>query len=51
VPGYVGFAIGRTIWWDGVQGWKDGTLNRAQAVEAIAATYRHFVDVYEEAAR
>lgn len=50
VPGYVGFAIGRTIWWDGVQGWKDGTLSRPQAVEAIAAAYRHFVDVYEEAA-
>ena len=51
VPGYVGFAIGRTIWWDGVQGWKDGTLNRPQAVEAIAAAYRHFVDVYQQAAR
>jgi len=51
VPGYVGFAIGRTIWWNAVAGWKDGTLTRPQAVEAIAATYRRFVDVYEEAAR
>jgi len=51
VPGYVGFAIGRTIWWDPVAGWKDGTLGRRQAVEAIAATYRRFVDVYQEAAR
>ena len=51
VPGYVGFAIGRTIWWDAVQGWKNGTLTRPQAVEAIAAAYRHFVDVYQEAAR
>jgi len=51
VPGYVGFAIGRTIWWDPVAGWKDGTLSRRQAVEAIAATYRRFVDVYQEAAR
>jgi myo-inositol catabolism protein IolC len=51
VPGYVGFAIGRTIWWDAVACWKDGTLSRSQAVEAIAATYRHFVDVYEETAR
>jgi len=50
VPGYVGFAIGRTIWWDAVQAWKEGTLSRAQAVEAIATIYRHFVDVYEEAA-
>jgi len=51
VPGYAGFAIGRTIWWDATAGWNNGTLSRLQAVEAIAATYRHFVDVYEEAAR
>jgi len=51
VPGYAGFAIGRTIWWEGVKGWKDGILGRSEAVGAIAAAYRHFVDVYEEAAR
>ena len=51
VPGYAGFAIGRTIWWEGVEGWKDGILGRSEAVASIAAAYRHFVDVYEEAAR
>lgn len=51
VPGYAGFAIGRTIWWEGVKGWKDGILGRSEAAEAIAAAYRHFVYVYEEAAR
>lgn len=51
VPGYAGFAIGRTIWWDAVQGWKDGAVSREQAVATIARLYRHFVDVYEEAAR
>ena len=51
VPGYVGFAIGRTIWWDGVQGWKDGTLSRPQAAEAIAAAYRRFIDAYEGSGR
>ena len=50
VPGYAGFAIGRTIWWDAAAGWNNGTLSRMQAVEAIAASYRHFVDVYQEAA-
>lgn len=49
VPGYAGFAIGRTIWWDAVRGWKDGVLDREQAVATIARRYRHFVDVYEEA--
>ncbi len=51
VPGYAGFAIGRTIWWDAVRGWQDGTVSREQAVATIARLYRHFVDVYEEAAR
>lgn len=51
VPGYAGFAIGRTIWWEAVEGWRDGTLSRPAAVEAIAAAYRRFVSVYEEAAR
>jgi myo-inositol catabolism protein IolC len=50
VPGYAGFAIGRTIWWDAVQRWKAGTLSREQAVATIARLYRHFVEVYEEAA-
>lgn len=50
VPGYSGFAIGRTIWWAGVEGYKDGTLTRPAAVEMIAETYRHFVDVYTKAA-
>ena len=37
VPGYAGFAIGRTLWWDGVKGWKEGRLTRAEAAEAIGA--------------
>jgi myo-inositol catabolism protein IolC len=51
VPGYVGFAIGRTIWWDGVKAWKEGSMTRLEAVAAIAASYRRFIDIYEEAAR
>lgn len=50
VPGYAGFAIGRTIWWDAVQGWKDGTVSREEAVATIARLYQHFVKTYEEAA-
>lgn len=49
-PGYAGFAIGRTIWWEAVEGWRDGARSRAQAAEAIAAAYRHLVHVYQEAA-
>jgi myo-inositol catabolism protein IolC len=50
VDGYIGFAIGRTIWWDGIEAWKDGALDRDQAVERIADNYRRFIDVYEKAA-
>ncbi len=46
VAGYAGFAIGRTIWWDGVAGWKDGSLEESAATDLIAANYRRFIDVY-----
>ena len=47
VPGYVGFAIGRTIWWDQLKGYLDGSLARDEAAKQIGANYRHFIDVYE----
>ena len=47
VPGYIGFAIGRTIWWDQLKGYVKGTLDRTAAAAQIATNYRHFVDVYE----
>jgi myo-inositol catabolism protein IolC len=46
VPGYVGFAIGRTIWWDPLKGFVDGTVPREDAAAQIAANYRRFIDVY-----
>ena len=46
VPGYVGFAIGRTIWWDALKGYLDGGLDRAAAAERISRNYRRFIDVY-----
>jgi myo-inositol catabolism protein IolC len=48
VPGYVGFAIGRTIWWDALKGYLDESLDRDAAAEQIADNYRHFINVYEE---
>ena len=49
VPGYVGFAIGRTIWWDALKGTLDGSLPREDAAKQIATNYRRFIDVYESA--
>jgi 5-dehydro-2-deoxygluconokinase len=49
VPGYVGFAIGRTIWWDPLMGFVEGKTPRADASKTIAANYRRFIDVYTKA--
>jgi len=48
VEGYVGFAIGRSIWWDALKGYLDASLERADATERIAQNYQRFVRVYSE---
>jgi myo-inositol catabolism protein IolC len=50
VPGYVGFAIGRTFWWDALVAYRDGDVPRAEAAERIAGKYRRMIDVWEQAA-
>ena len=48
VEGYVGFAIGRSIWWDALKGFLDGSLERTDAADQIARNYLRFVSVYVE---
>jgi myo-inositol catabolism protein IolC len=48
VDGFVGFAIGRSIWWDALKGFLDGSLERDAAAEQIAENYLRFIRVYEE---
>jgi myo-inositol catabolism protein IolC len=48
VPGYCGFAIGRSIWWEPLMAYVEGSLQREGAVEKIALNYRRFVTVYEQ---
>jgi myo-inositol catabolism protein IolC len=45
-PGFGGFAVGRTIWWDAIAAHLAGEADRPATVETIAARYLHFVDVY-----
>ena len=47
VDGFIGFAIGRSIWWDALKGWLANDLDRPAAVALVADNYLHFVDVYE----
>jgi myo-inositol catabolism protein IolC len=50
VPGYRGFAIGRTIWWDALVGFRDGKLPRPAAATLIATNYLRAIDAYRTAA-
>jgi myo-inositol catabolism protein IolC len=45
-PGFGGFAVGRTIWWDAIAAHLAGEGDRPTTVETIANRYLHFVDVY-----
>jgi 5-dehydro-2-deoxygluconokinase len=48
VEGFVGFAIGRSIWWDALKGFIDDRLDREAAAQQIADKYLHFIRVYDE---
>jgi myo-inositol catabolism protein IolC len=48
VEGFVGFAIGRSIWWDALKGYLDGGLDRDAAAQQVADKYLRFIRVYEE---
>jgi myo-inositol catabolism protein IolC len=47
VEGFIGFAIGRSIWWDALKGFLDKALSRQDAASMIADNYLRFVQVYE----
>jgi len=49
VEGFIGFAIGRSIWWDALKGFLDGSLSREAAQDKIADNYLRFISVYESA--
>jgi myo-inositol catabolism protein IolC len=51
VQGYAGFAIGRSIWWDALKGFLDGSVSREDAAQRIADSYLRFVKVYAEATK
>ncbi|HWX73995.1 MAG TPA: DUF2090 domain-containing protein [Solirubrobacteraceae bacterium] len=49
VDGFVGFAIGRSIWWDPLKAYVDGKIERLAGARTIAENYLRFVKVYEAA--
>lgn len=51
VPGFTGFAVGRTTFWDALLDWRANRITREAAVEEIARRYREWVDTFEQAPR
>src|SRR4051794_5890105 len=49
VEGFVGFAIGRSIWGDPLKAFLDGSIERSDAARQIGQNYLRFVDVYQQA--
>jgi len=49
VPGFIGFAVGRTDFWQPLVDWRDKKISRETAVTHIAREYRGFVDDFEGA--
>jgi 5-dehydro-2-deoxygluconokinase len=49
VRGFIGFAVGRTSFWEPLSQWKDGRIERDAAVSEIARRYRAWVDIFESA--
>ena len=49
VPGLIGFAVGRTIFWEPLKSVKDGKTSKQDAVEQIAKNYKGFCDLWMQA--
>jgi myo-inositol catabolism protein IolC len=49
VPGFIGFAVGRTTFWEPLLNWRAGKITRDAAGAEIARRYREFVDIFESA--
>lgn len=49
VPDFIGFAVGRTVFWEPLVDWRDKKTTREEAVAEVARRYRNFVDIFEKA--
>ncbi len=48
VPGFIGFAVGRTVFWDPLVDYRAKKITRDAAVAQIGASYRQWVDLFEK---
>lgn len=47
VPGFIGFAVGRTSFWDPLVAWRAKTVTQTDAIAEIARRYHEFVGVFQ----
>jgi myo-inositol catabolism protein IolC len=47
VPGFIGFAVGRTTWLEAITEWRARTIERAEAVARIAKCFREWAAIFE----
>lgn len=49
VEGVIGFAVGRTVFWEALEGLKNNKHSREQAVDMVANNYKGLVDLFTKA--
>ncbi len=49
IPAFIGFAVGRTIFWEPLKAVKEGRLTPEQAAEEVARNYKSFCDIWSRA--
>jgi myo-inositol catabolism protein IolC len=47
VPGFIGFAVGRTTWLEAITEWHARSIGRAEAVGRIAKRFREWAAIFE----
>ena len=47
VPGFIGFAVGRSTFWDAMAAYVAGSATREETSHAIASRYRNWTAVFE----
>jgi len=49
VPGVIGFAVGRTVFWHPLKDFKEGKISREEAIDQMAKTYGGFCNFWLQA--
>ena len=49
VPGFIGFAVGRTTFWNPLVNYRSQKITREAAVAQIAGSFRAWVDLFQKA--